>query len=141
MKPVRKVLAGTALGAAVLAGGALGATLFGTANAATSGSSTAAPSGSAAASTAPDDNDGDHGRGGGGPHQANGKTETPLTGDALTKATAAAKAAVAGATVDRAETDAEGAAYEVHMTKSDGSKVTVKLDSGFKVTQTVNGMG
>ena len=36
-----------------------------------------------------------------------------------------------GATVERAETDAEGAVYEVHMTKSDGSDVTVKLDSNF----------
>jgi uncharacterized membrane protein YkoI len=87
----------------------------------------------------------DSGRGGhghrGGPHAANGVTETPLTGDDATKATAAAQAAVPGATVDRAETDAEGAAYEVHMTKADGSKVTVKLDSNFNVTETINGVG
>ena len=85
----------------------------------------------------------DSGRGGkgGGPHQANGKTEAVLTGDDATKATAAAQAAEPGATVDRAETDADGAAYEVHMTKADGTKVTVKLDSSFKVTGTVDGMG
>jgi uncharacterized membrane protein YkoI len=81
------------------------------------------------------------GRGHGGPHQANGITETPLTGDDLTKATAAAQAAVPGATVDRAETDADGATYEVHMTKSDGTKVTVKLDANFAATQTINGNG
>ena len=82
------------------------------------------------------------GRGhGGGPHQANGVTETALTGDDATKATAAAQAAVPGATVDRAETDADGAAYEVHMTKADGTKVTVKLDSNFAVTGTIDGMG
>ena len=82
------------------------------------------------------------GRGhGGGPHQANGVTETALTGDDATKATAAAQAAVPGATVDRAETDADGAAYEVHMTKPDGTKVTVKLDSNFAVTGTIDGMG
>ena len=54
-----------------------------------------------------------------------------LTGGELTKATAAAEAAVPGATAQRAETDAEGAAYEVHMTKADGSVVTVKLDASF----------
>jgi uncharacterized membrane protein YkoI len=85
---------------------------------------------------------GGHGPGGpGGRHAANGITETPLTGTTLAKATAAAKAAVPGATVDRAETDAEGAKYEVHMTKSDGSHVTVKLDAAFKVTKTVDGQG
>jgi len=83
---------------------------------------------------------GGHGHGGG-PHHANGKTETALTGDDATKATPAAQAAVPGATVDRAETDAEGAAYEVHMTNSDGTKVTVKLDSNFNVTGTIDGMG
>jgi hypothetical protein len=29
----------------------------------------------------------------------------------------------------------------VHMTKSDGSQVTVKLDDNFKVTSTINGQG
>ena len=43
--------------------------------------------------------------------------------------------------MERAETDAEGATYEVHMTKSDGSEVTVKLDSNFNVTETLNGRG
>jgi uncharacterized membrane protein YkoI len=80
-----------------------------------------------------------HGGPGGGPHTANGITETPLTGDAADKAKAAALAAVPGATVDRAETDADGAANEVHMTKSDGSHVTVKLDANFKVTSVDNG--
>jgi uncharacterized membrane protein YkoI len=76
-----------------------------------------------------------------GGHTANGVTETVLTGDTATKAIAAAKAAVPGATVMRAETDAEGASYEVHMTKSDGSQVTVKLDSSFNITSTEDGMG
>ncbi len=64
-----------------------------------------------------------------------------LTGDDLTKATAAAETAVPGATAERAETDAEGASYEVHMTKADGSVVTVKLDASFNVTSTIDGMG
>ena len=76
-----------------------------------------------------------------GGHEANGITETVLSGDDLAKAQAAAEAAVPGATAERAETDAEGAAYEVHMTKADGSVVTVKLDSSFNVTETIDGMG
>lgn len=77
-----------------------------------------------------------------GPHQANGKTETELTGDQLAKAKAAAEAKVSGATVVRAETDADGdGTYEVHMQKSDGSQVTVFLDANFTVTSTHDGMG
>ena len=74
------------------------------------------------------------GKGGaGGPHQANGITETPLTGDQLTKATAAAQTAAPGSTVVRAETDADGDAFEVHITKADGTRATVKLNSDFTV--------
>ncbi len=67
-----------------------------------------------------------------------GPGETLLTGDAAVKATAAAKAAVPGGTIIRVETDAnQGAKYEAHMTKSDGSEVTVLMDAKFKVTSTV----
>jgi uncharacterized membrane protein YkoI len=76
-----------------------------------------------------------------GPHTANGKTEEPLTGDTKTKAIAAAQASQPGATVVRAETDADGATYEVHMTKSDGTSVTVMMDGNFKVTGTEAGPG
>ena len=69
-----------------------------------------------------------------GPHQANGVTETELTGDDLAKATAAAQAAVPDGTIVRVETDADGATYEVHMTKADGTEVTVKMDANFMVT-------
>jgi len=83
---------------------------------------------------------GGHGDGhGGGPHSANGITEAPLSGDAAERATAAALAAVPGATVERAETDADGGANEVHMTKADGSHVTVKLDANFNVVSVDNG--
>src|SRR5690349_2823847 len=58
--------------------------------------------------------------------------ETPLTGDALAKVTAIAKAKVPGGTIVRVETDADGnATYEAHMTKADGSPVTVYVDSSF----------
>ena len=75
-------------------------------------------------------------------HRANGKTEELLTGDKLTKATEAAKAAQPDATVKRVETDADGnGVYEVHMQKSDGSIVTLALDENFKVVATNEGMG
>ena len=57
-------------------------------------------------------------------------TETLLTDGALTQATAAAKAAVPGATPQRVETDAEGAAYEVHMVRSDGTLVASVAQEG-----------
>lgn len=60
--------------------------------------------------------------------------ETPLTGDALAKVTAAAKAKVSGGTIVRVETDADGhAAYEAHMTDSSGAPVTVYVNADFEV--------
>jgi hypothetical protein len=72
---------------------------------------------------------------------AHGPGETLLTGGDLAKATAAATAAVPGGTILRAETDSGGAAYEAHVTKADGTTVTVKLDSSFNVTATQSGYG
>jgi hypothetical protein len=63
-----------------------------------------------------------------------GPGETILSGDSLAKATAAADAAEPGASIIRIETDSSGAAYEAHMTKADGSIVTVKMDANYKVT-------
>ena len=60
--------------------------------------------------------------------------ETPLTGDALSKASAAALAKVPGGKVVRAEIDGDGnAAYEVHMTNASGAPVTVYLHKDFAV--------
>jgi hypothetical protein len=70
-----------------------------------------------------------------GGHMANGITETLLTGDAAGKVTAAAKEAVAGGTIERVENDAEGAAYEAHVTKGDGARVTVKIGADFEVIE------
>ena len=73
------------------------------------------------------------GPGPGGPHGGPGNGETPLTGDVATKAKAAAVAKVGtGSTADFASTETDstlaGAAYEVHVTKSDGTHVEVILD-------------
>ena len=66
--------------------------------------------------------------------------ETPLTGDALTKVAAAAEAKVSGGTVIRVETDADGnAKYEAHMTKADGTPVTVYVDEDFNVVSVESG--
>ena len=65
-----------------------------------------------------------------------GPNETLLTGADLQSATTATTAAEPGATIVRAETDSGGSAYEVHMQKTDGTYVTVKLDSSFTVTST-----
>lgn len=54
---------------------------------------------------------------------------------------AAALKAVPGGTVYRIETDAGDGAYEAHMTKADGTRVTVKFDSNLKVIGVEDGMG
>ena len=69
-----------------------------------------------------------------------GSSETALTGDTLSSASAAALAAVPGGTVTRASTETDsslsGAAYEVHVTKSDGSHLVVIENSSFTVLAT-----
>ena len=68
------------------------------------------------------------------PWGAQRSDETLLTGDAASKVEKAALAKVPNATVVRVETDADGnAAYEAHMTKADGTPVTVYVDKGFEV--------
>jgi uncharacterized membrane protein YkoI len=76
-----------------------------------------------------------------GGHQANGITEQLLTGTTATRVKNAVLAANPGATVHRVETDAEGAVYEAHITKADGSRATVKLDGSFNITATQAGRG
>ena len=66
--------------------------------------------------------------------------ETLLTGDTAAKVREAALAKVSGGTIERVETDADGnAAYEAHMTRSDGSRVTVYVNKSFEVVGTQNG--
>ena len=114
-----------AVTAAIVAGIALGS--YGIASAASSGSG----SGSAAAPSAQQQRPWGHQR----------SDETPLTGDALAKVTAAAKARVPGGTIVRVETDADGhAAYEAHMVKADGTPVTVYVNKAFEVVSVQSGM-
>jgi len=125
------------LTAGVVAGAALagGATAF-----ATSGSSGNAGTSTATSSGAPN----------GQPRMGSGPVggSTPVRSDekaldaaAAAKVKAAALKAVPGGTVYRVETDAGDATYEAHMTKADGTLVTVKLDKNFTVTAVEAGMG
>ena len=133
MTPTRKFI----IGIAAFGTAAAGAASIGTANAASptaavavaatdDSSSTAAAVPAAAPS---------------GSHVANGITETVLTGDTATSVQAAVVAAYPDATIERMETDAEGAVYEAHITKADGSDATVKLDATFAITNTIVGHG
>ena len=138
MKPIRKAVIGAGLVGSTLIGGAVGAALLnGSATAQTSTSSTAPSSSGSATQNAPPSFDPTKG----GHVGANGVKEELLTGDTADKVRAAAQAAVPGGTIQRVETDAEGSPYEAHMTKSDGSRVTVKVDKDFKVTSTQTGFG
>ncbi|MDQ0145977.1 hypothetical protein [Pseudarthrobacter niigatensis] len=123
---MKSTLAGLALAAAI-GGGALATTAL-PANAATTDSSTSSTSQSTTQAQPRDESKGGH--------QANGITETLLTGDTATKVTDAALAANPGATIQRVETDAEGAVYEAHIIKADGTRATVYLDASFTVTST-----
>ena len=128
--PRRWISAAGLVGAGLLAGGILAGSQLAGAATRTSGSATVAAASTAASSAEPDPATVAHGPG-----------ETLLTGAAAAKATAAAKAAVPGGTIIRVETDSEGAAYEAHIQKADGSFVTVKVDRNFNVTDTVGGFG
>ena len=63
-------------------------------------------------------------------HESHEKT---VTGEAVDKAKAAAVKAVGGGTAGDVTTDYFGNGYEVTVTKSDGSKVEIHLDSTFDV--------
>jgi len=82
-----------------------------------------------------------HDRGGHGP---GGNGETELTGDVAAKAKAAAIAKVGG-TADRASTENDSsnaaAKYEVHVTKADGTHVTVIEDANYNVLSVETGHG
>jgi hypothetical protein len=120
------VATGAAVGAAGLAAAATNSTS--TATAAPDSSSTTAPG---QPGTAPRDPAAvDHGPG-----------ETLLTGTTAEKVRAAAQAAVPGGTIIRVETDSAGSPYEAHVRKLDGTEVTLKIDSSFKVTSTESDFG
>ena len=114
----RLLLAGAVTGS-LLAGAAAGATLL-----APTIASAAGPTPSAAASPMPG-----HGT------PAHENAETAVTGANALKAQAAAVKAVGGGTAGAVTTDFNKSGYEVTVTKSDGTKTEVHLDSSFNVMQ------
>jgi hypothetical protein len=139
-----------AMGGGILAAGALaGAILAGTVSA--SADTTPTPSASSSASTgtsagsAATGQSGQQGQLPAGPAD-NSSTpvrsdEKAVSADIAAKLKAAALTAVPGGTVIRVETDAGDAVYEAHMTKADGTRVTVKFDKDLAVTAVEDGMG
>jgi hypothetical protein len=123
-----------ALVGAGLAAGAIGATAIG---ASAQSASAPSPSSTASASTAPSEAP-DRGHGGPGPGRSD---EKAVSASVAARLKAAALKAVPGGTVDRIETDAGDAVYEAHMTKADGTRVTVKFDKAYDVTKVESGMG
>jgi len=151
VNPLRKVIIGGSLVAGAFAGGAAGAAMInGVAGADTStttpaastpapstgnttapaNGSTTAPSGPTARPSMPA-----HGTA---EHEAQ---EKPVTGDAATKAQAAAVKSLGGGTAGVVTTDFTGTGYEVTVTKTDGTQVEVHLDSAFNVMQGGHGAG
>jgi uncharacterized membrane protein YkoI len=137
----RRRRAGTAVGL-LGAGAVAGAVLAGTMSASAADGTTSSTDTSSATSDATAQQRG-------GPQRAaNSHSSSPVRSDekALSasdaaKVKAAALKALPGGTVYRVETDAGDGVYEAHMTKADGTEVTVKLDKNFKVTAVESGMG
>jgi hypothetical protein len=124
---MKKVLAGIAalaalaLGGAALAGAASSGTSTSTSTpstAGTPGTSSSRPAPPASGMPAPGT-------------AAHENAETPVTGEKAAKAQAAAVKAVGGGTAGAVTTDHTKDGYETTVTKSDGSKVEVHLDSSF----------
>ena len=130
MNPIRRIAIGTLIAAA--GAGGIGAASLAYASSTTDTTTTTTVTADAAdTADAPGMPDA--------PRTANGITETPLTGDTAASVEAAVTAAYPDATIDRMETDADGATYEAHITLADGTHSTVKLDDSFTITATEAG--
>jgi len=106
----------------VLAGGILAGTLTASAD-----DSTASPSATAATEGLPGS------RAPGDPAQPQRPDEELLTGSTAQQVKDAVLAEYPGATFVRVETDSDGV-YEAHVTKADGTPLTVELDKSFAIT-------
>lgn len=150
MKKMQKALVGTAVVGSVLGAGAFGVTLVSAASATTnapSATSTADPGDPTTRPSRGAGHGGEHGghaegmrdESAGGHVGSDGTVEELLTGDTAEKIMASVQAEYPDSTILRVETDAEGAAYEAHITQVDGTRATVKLDESFAVTSTETG--
>jgi hypothetical protein len=125
MRNMRSMLVtGAAVGAAALGGGAI-------ANAASSSSTTTSSSSSGASGTRPA---APQFRGPAPGTAAHENAEKAVTGAAAAKAQAAAVKFVGSGTAGPVTTDLRGTGYETTVTKADGTKVEVHLDSAFNAS-------
>jgi hypothetical protein len=114
-------LAALALGGSAIAGGATGSSSSSSTTATAPGSSGGGPPPGFTSANAPGT-------------AAHENAEKTVTGEAAEKAKAAALASVGGGTAGAVTGDFRNSGdYEVAVTKTDGSQVTVRLDSSFKV--------
>lgn len=124
-----------------IAGGVVLGTAISAGATTTSGTGTGSSSGSPS-STAPQNGPASNGKsldhGGASPVRSDEKS---VSSALAAKLKAAALGAVPGGSVYRVETDAGDGTYEAHMTKADGSLVTVKFDKSGNVTKVETGMG
>jgi hypothetical protein len=124
---------GLATGGVLVGAALLGATAANAASS-TTPSTTSSTSASSSTTTTPPAFD----KGGATPVRSDEKSVSTAETATLT---AAALKAVPGATVFRVETDAGDAAFEVHLTKADGTLATVKFDKSLAVVTLETGMG
>lgn len=124
------------LGAGAVAGAVLAGTMSASAADGTTSDTSSATSGSTAQQgTRPQGRSNDHSSS---PVRSD---EKALSASDAAKVKAAALKAVPGGTVYRIESDAGDGVYEAHMTKADGTEVTVKLNKSFTVRAVESGMG
>ena len=135
LHPMKKVIAGVAaLGALALGGSAI-------AGAATSSTASTSPQGAPSSQGAPRSqgrppfNGPAHGT------AAHEDAEKAVTGAAAAKAQAAAVKSVGSGTAGAVTTDLTGKGFETTVTKADGTKVEVHLDSSYNVMQGPGGHG
>jgi len=121
---VRKMLAAAAVVASLSVGGA-----------AIAGAATSTSTSTTSTTTTPQSTMPAHGT------AAHEDAEKAVTGDAATKAQAAAVKDVGSGTAGAVTTDFSGNGYEVTVTKSDGSTIEIHLDSSFTVMQMPHGPG
>jgi hypothetical protein len=145
MNPIRRGVMTAAIAGSLLAGGAVGATVFG---AASSGAATTTATGTATSTSGTPGATGAPGTPGaphfnGPPHgtAAHEDAEKAVTGAAAEKAQAGAVKSLGGGTAGPVTTDYTGGGYETTVTKSDGTKVEVHLDGSFSVIQGSGGRG
>ncbi len=134
--PIKKVLAGFAALAALALGGSAIAVAATSSSPSTSSSSSSATTQSAPGPQGrPAFNGPAHGT------AAHEDAEKAVTGAVAAKVQAAAVKSVGSGTAGAVTTDFTGNGFETTITKSDGSKVEVHLDSSYNVMQGPGGRG